>query len=60
MSSLILIIALVVSIFTLGVLTKLLREVNRHASSELEETERRIEELEAQMDKLEQLEKEDD
>ncbi|MCB2211686.1 hypothetical protein KQI52_06190 [bacterium] len=57
MSSLILIIALVVSIFTLGVLTKLLREVNRQASSELEETERRIDELEAQMEKLEKLEK---
>lgn len=57
MSSFILLIALLVALFTLGVLTRLLKQVNRDASRELEQTEKRIEDLEKQMEKLERMEK---
>lgn len=60
MSTIVLIIALIVSIVTVERLLKLLRQMNRELDEDLETVGRRLEDLEAQMDTLEKLDSEEE
>jgi hypothetical protein len=55
MDMIVLIIALLVSLLTLGMLIRLLREVNRGLDNDIVDGEQQIEDLEAQMERLENL-----